>query len=59
MLVVLCILIFPFAVFASELIKKVVPINIVFLMLIAFGVYSVMRGIMEMKDRDTQPRAST
>lgn len=32
----------------------VIPINIVCLMLIAFGVYSGMRGVMEMKDKDTQ-----
>lgn len=52
--VFVCLMILAVVVFASELIKMVIPINIVCLMLIAFGVYSGMRGVMEMKDNDTQ-----
>lgn len=52
--VFVCLMILAVAVFAARLIKMVIPINIVCLMLIAFGVYSGMRGVMEMKDKDTQ-----
>ena len=52
--VFVCLMILAVAVFAPRLIKTVIPINIVCLMLIAFGVYSGMRGVMEMKDKDTQ-----
>lgn len=54
MTVFVCLMILAVVVFASELIKMVIPINIVCLMLIAFGVYSGMREVMEMKDNDTQ-----
>lgn len=52
--VFVCLMILAVAVFAPRLIKTIIPINIVCLMLIAFGVYSGMRGVMEMKDKDTQ-----
>jgi len=48
-----CLMILEVAVFAPRLIKTVIPINIVCLMLTAFGAYSGMRGAMEMKDKDT------
>ena len=52
--VFMCLMILAVAVFAPRLIKMVIPINIVCLMLIAFGVYSGIRGVMEMKDKDIQ-----
>lgn len=52
--VFVCLMILAVAVFAPRFIKMVIPINIVCLMLIAFGVYLGMRGVMEMKDKDMQ-----
>lgn len=39
---------------ASKLIKTFLPVNIVIMGIVLFYIYSVIRGVAEMKDKDTQ-----
>ncbi len=52
--VFVCLMDLALMVFASNIIKTYLPVNIVIMGIVLFCVYSLLRGVFEMKDKDAQ-----
>ena len=52
--VFVCLMDLAFMVFAAKLIKSVRSANIVIMGIVLFCIYSLLRGVIEMKDKDAQ-----
>ena len=52
--VFVCVMDLALMVFASNIIKTYLPVNIVIIGIVIFCIYSALRGVIEMKDKDAQ-----